>query len=291
MTGQSGGETGREAGIGARLRSAREREGLSIEQAAQRLHVEAAILQALESEEFRSVGAPIYVKGYLGRYAELLGESPEALQQLLSSAATIPEPDLTRIPHVRAESRRGVSPAAIVIVLVVSLVVAGSLWWALSRLHRRVALHPPEPFASAAGTHAAALPASLPQSSPPVEPTQRSLASTVAEHSQGKARTGVQAAVPANIVRVTLSFSTPSWVEVDDSTGRHLYRALAAAASKHVFQGVAPLHVVLGYAPGVALTVNGHARPITSLVQSDHAASFVITADGRVLSGPRAAGE
>ncbi len=288
MTGQSGGEAGRAAGIGARLRSARERGGLTIEQAAQRLHVASAILQALEAEDFGSLGAPIYVKSYLGRYAELVGESTEALQQLLSSAVVIPEPDLTRIPHVRTGNSRAVGPAATLAAwVVVALVVVASLWWGLSRWRaRQLVLRASQPALEAIASRSGATPATR-----PAHPGPRAVAA-IAWPVSGKGPVVAPArSPPAGSVRITLRFAAASWVEVDDATGRHLYRALAPAAAVRTLRGTAPLHVLLGYAPGVGLAVNGRETPISAYVQSDHAASFVITADGRVLSGPRAGGE
>ena len=73
MTGEAGGESVR--GIGARLRAAREQCGLTVLQAAERLHVDARILEALEAQDFAALGASVYVRGHLRRYAEAVGES------------------------------------------------------------------------------------------------------------------------------------------------------------------------------------------------------------------------
>jgi cytoskeleton protein RodZ len=56
-------------GIGARLRSAREQRALTILQAAEKLHVDPRVLDALESEDFSSLGADVFVRGHLRRYA------------------------------------------------------------------------------------------------------------------------------------------------------------------------------------------------------------------------------
>ncbi|MGN6451899.1 MAG: helix-turn-helix domain-containing protein, partial [Steroidobacteraceae bacterium] len=69
-------------GIGARLRGAREQRGLTLLQAAERLHVDARVLQALEAEDFGALGADVYVRGHLRRYAEAVGESGLELQEL-----------------------------------------------------------------------------------------------------------------------------------------------------------------------------------------------------------------
>jgi cytoskeleton protein RodZ len=120
------------AAIGEVLRAARERTGLEVSQAAERLHVDAAIIQALESGRFSALGAPVFVRGHLRRYAELLGE-PEAPLQARYAALQEASmaPDLTQVPSrtlpvVPRETRRWP------LVLVASLLVLGiAIWWAL----------------------------------------------------------------------------------------------------------------------------------------------------------------
>src|SRR6185312_16969280 len=114
-------------GIGARLRSARERSRLTILQAAEKLHVDPDVLEALESDDFGALGAPVYVKGHLRHYAELVGESAQALFDLYSQGTRVPAPDLTRIPKAAPdEAGRLVAPAVIV---VIGFAVAGTVWW------------------------------------------------------------------------------------------------------------------------------------------------------------------
>jgi cytoskeleton protein RodZ len=294
MTGQTGGEAGREPGIGRRLRSARERSGLTVEQAALKLHLDPAVLRGLEAEDFGSLGAPIYVKGYLGRYAELVGESAESLQHMLSNAV-IPAPDLTRIPRARVQGSRLIGPAAIAVIT--ALVVVSSLWWGLSRWHmRQPLLLQPRIVPGNPGPHGSL------SSAPAVlgKPAGRTGAPV---HAAAVARAGASAgagAHPAGLaaagpstgeVRIELKFSAPSWLDVKDASGKLLFRAIAPAGSVRVFEGPAPLYVVLGYAPAVTLVANGRATPIGALEQADHAASFEVAADGRVLSGQSPGGE
>jgi cytoskeleton protein RodZ len=90
-----------EPAIGQLLRTARERLGLSIVQAAERLHVDAAVIEALEEGRFASLGAPVFVRGHLRRYADLLGEPDAPLQaQYTAMAESAIAPDLTALPRV-----------------------------------------------------------------------------------------------------------------------------------------------------------------------------------------------
>lgn len=59
--------------LGALLRATREARGLPLDQAARRLRTKPAVLQALENDNFKALGAPVFVRMYLVRYAELLG--------------------------------------------------------------------------------------------------------------------------------------------------------------------------------------------------------------------------
>ena len=61
---------------GERLRSARERAGLSLTQVADQLRLSASVVEALEQGQYGVIGAQVFVRGYLKRYAELVGEDP-----------------------------------------------------------------------------------------------------------------------------------------------------------------------------------------------------------------------
>lgn len=66
--------------IGERLRAARERLGLGVVQAAERMLVDPTVIEALEAGNYAQLGPPVFVRGHLHRYAELLGEPEEPLQ-------------------------------------------------------------------------------------------------------------------------------------------------------------------------------------------------------------------
>lgn len=254
-------------GIGARLRSARERSRLTILQAAEKLHLDPDILEALEAENFAALGAQVYVKGHLRHYAELVGESPEALFDLYSQGARIPQPDLTRIPKALPEDiSRFVGPAVIV---VIGFAVAGTVWWVLSLSYNQWSAVAPRP-----------VPVTV-QAEMPVQPAAQPV---------GLALAGA-AAKPATVaqgsIAVVLTYSADSWTEVYDSTGRRLLYGLSTAHAMRKLQGVPPLEVMLGDASDVSIEIGGHAASISRFVRPDHTARFLIAADGRALAAPR----
>ncbi|HEY6458003.1 MAG TPA: helix-turn-helix transcriptional regulator [Steroidobacteraceae bacterium] len=124
-------------GIGARLRAGRERADLSLVQAAELLHVDPNVIQALESENFSALGAAVFARGHLRHYAELVKESaPELLGLYAANVQAAPAPDLTRMPHAQqANSWRG---AVVVtgLALVIGIGLIGSIRLLYLDLHQ-----------------------------------------------------------------------------------------------------------------------------------------------------------
>ncbi len=115
-------------GIGARLRAGREKLGLTVLQVAERIHTDPKIVEAIEAESFEALGAPVYARGHIRHYADLVGESANELTQTYSKLSQVGQPDLTRIVKApaRPEANKLVAPALVVIVV---FAVAGAIWW------------------------------------------------------------------------------------------------------------------------------------------------------------------
>lgn len=120
-------------GIGTRLRACRERIGLTQAQAAEKLHVEARSLQALETEDFDSFGAPVFVRGHIRRYCELVGENSVELVAIYNDTTRpVLPPVPTRMPNADriADLRRFAVPALFALI---GLVLLGVVWWVLKK--------------------------------------------------------------------------------------------------------------------------------------------------------------
>jgi cytoskeleton protein RodZ len=262
-------------GIGARLRAARERRGLTVLQAAEKLHVDAKVLEALDAENFEPLGADVYVRGHLRRYAELVGESPGELQDLYASSGLAVRPDLTRIARAErpSESSRLMLPA---LLAVVGLALAGLLWWMLTlpRTKPQVLTAP----AAAAAVGAAVTDAPAPQVPPPT--------AVAAPGPAAAPSAAVASATPA----LDLKLSGASWVQVADAHGRVLLDGLLPAGAARSVTGAPPLRVVLGNAAVVQLGVNGRAVSLQGLVRRRGDARLLVDAAGQVTASQARAG-
>lgn len=255
------GDTG-SVGIGARLRAARERRGQTLLQAAEKLHVDARVLEFLEAENFAPLGAEVYVRGHLRRYAELVGESPAQLQDLYASAApAVQPPDLTRIPRRRHDAPASalVLPAVLVLAAVA---LTAALWWLLS-------VPGAKPQLVAQGVPLPAATATAPDATAPAAAAAPPGAAAVRSPS-------------AAAVQLGMRFSGASWVQVRDADGHVLLDGLVAPGTVRTLSGAPPLRVVLGNAAAVALEVDGRTLRLAGMVRRRGDAHVVVGADGAV---------
>ena len=73
--------------LGQRLRSERERQGLSIPDVAQRLKYAPRQIEAIEADDFNALPGLTFVRGFVRGYARLLGADGDALVRALEISA------------------------------------------------------------------------------------------------------------------------------------------------------------------------------------------------------------
>lgn len=269
--------------IGERLRAARERVGYSVAAAAEKLHLDPKVIEALEADRFADLGASVYVRGHLRRYGDFVGEQGRELVDAYGAREARPvPPDLTQIPNAgrRADPRRLVPP---LIAVGSGLVLLAAIWWVLAGSNRGA-----EPTSPVAETSSA--PTAAPEATPVALSAPASVA-TEAEPAAQPAASALEAEPapapvqrevppPARPARLTLQLTNDSWVEVYDSRGERLFYDVASAGSVQSVEGIPPLRVTLGNAAGVAVDVNGQAREIPASALDGEGARFVVNRSG-----------
>jgi cytoskeleton protein RodZ len=268
---------------GELLRAQREQRQLSVQQAAEDLHLDVRLVEALESNDFEALGPPVYAKGHLRKYAALLGLSPDLVMARYQMLAGAP-PEIIPIPMTASapprRRRRGLAsvPKPIVVVAVLLLVVA-AVWWGVQALlparHVQMpvtvvpAVREPEvagaPEATTSTTGADAT------RSPPAVAS----AASAAPGSQPE-----PAAAQANVT-MRLEFTAPSWSEIYDASGKRLMFDVGQPGQVRTLSGVAPLKVTLGVAAAANVMVNNRSIAVPRQPGKD-ATRFLVAADGSV---------
>jgi cytoskeleton protein RodZ len=269
---------------GPMLKAERERRGLSAQKAADEMHLDRWVIDALEADDYQRIGPTVYAKGHLKKYAALLGlPATEILAGFESRAPSRAEPSAAG-PSMLLSTRDDTSSSRLLPIQigggVAIVVLLGVLWW--RPWHPRVkAPSAPPP---AATVHAA--PADKPIESSIV--SSESAAPIVAEPpapssaaDSGPAAGTAGAPVPGSgRARLRLSFSADSWVDIHDASGKRTFAGNGLANSVKTISGAAPLRVYLGMGSGVQLEINDRAVAIGPQFFAGDVARFEAGADG-----------
>lgn len=292
------------ATTGQLLKAERERRGLSSQKAADELHLDGWVVEALEAEDYARVGPSVYVKGHLKRYAVLLGLSPGDILASYESRAQTPKTPAQQSANVRLSAN---TPAVtnlpwtpIVGSLAVAFLVAGVLWWKpwQQRGAAPIAQRQTQAAPSAASSDAAAGSADLSGTEkggvinsaagttamPPATASSGATAKVSTPGPSVSAKTpassDADAAAGTGRARLRLSFSADSWVDVHDAEGKRAFAGKGRANSVRTIAGAAPMRVYLGFASGVQLEINNRAVAIGPQFVAGDVARFEAGADG-----------
>ena len=252
-----------QASVGQILRDAREAQGITLEDAAVRLRLMQRQVEAMEMEDFESLGQPVFARGFVRNYARLLGLAPEALLARMEGAPAEP----AEVSHAEPPPQHAwlTSPWLILLLLGLLLVIAVPValyLWLNSEVDESPANPAPVVQSRPAAEPAPAPAVTAPVVTPPALPPSSVAPDAPATEPAAPAEAGAPAAADAPVASsvVHLEFGAEAWTEIRDASGRMLHRQLNPAGSSVDIQGKPPFDVVIGNAAQARMTYNG--RPI-----------------------------
>ena len=281
---------------GERLARARREKQISIDEIAKELHIDDYKVRALERNDFEVLGAPVFAKGHLRKYAQLVGVSlQDVLADYYALNRSVGLPPL--VARTRPESRE-INIGRWLTALLLLLLAGGAYWWFVERddVPRppvvaedtgQVSLPPPasndepaEPEPVPGDDVAASAEPSLPEgeTTPPVA-VASDVPAELGTLSDGDTTEPPPSPGPAGmVIRLAVTFSGDCWTEITDAAGDRLFFGLGSAGRSIEVSGAAPLSVLFGNADNVALAVNGSAYPIVPANRRGLTARFSIQA-------------
>ena len=242
-----------------RLRSLREAAGREVEGLARELHIDASLLRALEAGDFERLGAPVYVKGHLKRYAQAVGANADELLADYDAlhASDTPPPVVPSKPSARPPA---LIPAWVWLVVGLGVVLAALLAGFVLGGNEAPAVRrdapPPAAESEPVTVDATAQPLVTgtlplpPQSEPAPPPAAEPTAAAVTE-------VPVPEPAPSGILNVQLRYSDDCWTEVRDTSGRVLFSGTGRAGVTESVSGQGPLTIVVGNRNAVSIDVDG----------------------------------
>jgi cytoskeleton protein RodZ len=288
------------ASPGATLKAERERRGLSAQKAADEMHLDRWVIDALETDDYKRIGPTVYAKGHLKKYAALLGLPAAEILAGYESRPPGPVEVTSAGPSMLLATRDegpafgNWSPTQIVGCLIAALLLAGVLWWKPWHQRSKAPLSSPAVAAASTATPEAANDAgaisSGAESAAMTRDTSAPLAASALDGG-ATAPTSDTVALPppgAGRARLRLSFTADSWVDVHDANGRRTFAGNGLANSVKTIAGAAPLRVYLGVGSGVQLEINDRAVAIGPQFFAGDVARFEAGADGVLRRDSRA---
>lgn len=274
---------------GERLADARRSLDLSVVEVAKALHLDEHKVVALEANKFDVVGPPVFAKGHMRKYAELVGVPVETVladyYTLNRSAAAPP------VVGPKRKYARDISLAPWIAGFIVVAAVGLAAWWWSSGTRTATVSEPPAETAAPQMVQPTPEPAAG-------EPVAADSPTTATEITEERPETAVEQeltagplpqeipeAVPSadvvageNTVQLRLTYSGDCWTELTDATGRNLFFDLGRSGRVINVSGEAPLRLLLGDSTNVRVQVNGADYDLPPTTNVDN--TLFVTIDG-----------
>lgn len=294
------------------LSAARKKKEWTVGRVAQDLNLDETVIEALEANRFEDLGAPVFARGHLRKYARLLEIEPSsvleayvAIEGIETAPPVVAEGSLPKASRAPTEMNGRLILISLVVLAAVILV-----WRILTTLDQsespavlqqadQVIAQPPDVMVPDSEPRPAEVATPSADSSPDTdmsgEETPLNQQSTVAvepaaEETEDPNADSVaprEAAVvaqpqaepaAADGIRLELSLVADSWIEVRDSAGQRLLYELGREGRRRIATGNPPLRVFLGNADGVRIVVNGNPYTIPDSSRLGRTARFTISA-------------
>lgn len=295
----------RSASPGQLLQHERERQAISLEDAALALHLRPAVVAGLEQDHYAEIPVATYRRGYLRTYAKYLGmdDKPvlEAYRARYGNADT--ESEIKPVSVTRPPSKLG----GILFKLVTLLVIAGLIgvtvtWWqsrggntppglddtTAAETAPDTANAPDMPSTSdapAASTEprnadepsdTGSSTEANPRATSTAEPKAATLSETALAAATAVARAAQERADAATANTLALTFNQQSWTEIFDARDQRVFVGLQQPGTEASVEGQPPFRLTVGNATGVELRYQGEIVDLAQHAGANNVARFTL---------------
>ena len=310
MTEPAASGTSPSAEFGQVFRAARDDAGMTQDEVADVLHLDVAVVAAIEEGRFAALPMRPYARGYVRNYARVLGLEPDELARRFDAADEgRPEPSVVVPRHrLTPKAELALRPlalgyAAIVAVLLIAL---GAVLWTAWRVQDwQFPFLADDPDIVSTEPETTPQPVAVPPASPPsVSPWPSAVedASELADAASTEdlvpapsPEDPVLAPSPEDTVptpsagepvaetgiagTLTVVFDDESWVSVDDATGRQLFGDLGRGGRTITVAGPLPLSVLVGNALAVRVEFDGEPVDLGPFTSENNVARLELGGD------------
>ena len=238
-----------EISCGERLANKRSEKELTINQVAREIKIEPRFIKMIENNDFESIGAPVFVKGYLRQYSELVGLDPDLIIEKYSAINSIADLPPIVNDSVDQISKYVLTPKIILIAIFVILISFGVLTRVFGVFGNNDAV------VIKMETETESQESLLPSvTAPQIDLSETQIDETFEMETETESQeslltsTSNEFFTEENLMNLTIIFSDLCWTEIFDANGERLFFGLGDQDREVNIDGVPPFDVMLGAA-------------------------------------------
>lgn len=256
--------------LGARLRQAREGQGLSLAQASVDTRILQQSLIALEEGAYQRLPGDVVIRGFIRNYAQYLGLPADELIELYRRERGVTD-KIRVVPATNPPRSRSYVVPSFFGIFFVTIALVGLAYVSLSAIGRigsggiasvpttepTITVPPPSPLPSPTIRRTIAI-AAAPTALPVATPLQQ--LTSVSRPAGGVAITTTQTPAPGAPIIVEIRIASQrgdesSWVRVQ-ADGNTIYEGIMSAGQRQTFEAQRRILIRAGNPPAVLVTVN-----------------------------------
>ena len=264
-----------ETSCGQELSKRRQKRDLSINDVAREIKIESSVIKKIESDEFHSIGAPVFVKGYLRQYSNLVGADDDLIIKKYNELN--PEQDTLPIVNDSASqiSKFIVTPKSLILGLfglILLLILTFLVLNIIDKEENSIVSTNEIPVIETEETE-------IQSEDDQIFFEENSVLSTneipVIETED---LTELNFLEP--LLNITIFYNGLCWTEIFDSNGERLFFGLGDPQKNVSVNGTAPFDVMLGAADNLeSIQVDGEEYTITNPVRRGEVMRFQVLSD------------
>jgi len=238
-----------EISCGERLASKRSEKELSINQVAREIKIEPHVIEMIENNEFESIGAPVFVKGYLRQYSELVGLDPNLIIEKYNAINSIEDSSPIVNDSVDQISKYVLTPKIILIAIFMILISFGVLVtvFGIFGNNETVVIK----METETESQESLLP---PVTAQQIDSSETQIDETLEMETETESQesllpsTADEFFIEENFMNLTIIYSGLCWTEIFDANGERLFFGLGDQDREVNIDGLPPFDVMLGAA-------------------------------------------
>ena len=238
-----------EISCGEWLANKRSEKELSVNQVAREIKIEPHVIEMIENNDFESIGAPVFVKGYLRQYSELVDLDPDLIIEKYSAINSIDDSPPIVNDSVDQISKYVLTPKIILIAIFVILISFGVLATVFGIFGNN------EAVVIKMETETESLESlSPPVTAPQIDSSETQIDETFEMETETESleslltSTSNEFFIEENLMNLTIIYSGLCWTEIFDANGERLFFGLGDQDREVNIDGVPPFDVMLGAA-------------------------------------------